>query len=109
MSAKVGFLSQPASDADQRPVLAVHPDALDTREGRAWVWRLAAGVGAEAAPVLQALPVVPGRRLGEVVELAAAPGAPGAPLKAGDKLVLRPAAELRPGQTVRVAPPAAAR
>ena len=45
--------------------------------------------------------VVPGRRLGEVVELAAAAGA--APLKAGDKLVLKPAAELRAGQPVRVA------
>jgi hypothetical protein len=69
------------------------------------VWRLAKGAAPEAAPVLEPLPVVPGRRLGEVVELAPAPGA--APLKAGDKLVLRPAAELRAGQPVRVAPAAA--
>ena len=107
MSAKVGFLSQPATDADLRPVLAAHADALDTREGRARVWRLAKDAAAEAPPVLEPLPVVPGRRLGEVVELAAAPGA--APLKAGDKLVLKPAAELRAGQPVRVAPAAAAK
>ena len=68
---------------------------------------VAPGAGAEAAPVLQALPVVPGRRLGEVVELTAAPGA--APLKAGDKLVLKPAAELHAGQPVRVAPAATAK
>lgn len=131
MSAKVAFLSRPASDADQQPVLAAPPGVVVTRDGRAQVLRLARGAGAEAPAVLEAVPVVPGRRLGELLELGVAPaatqaGAPAAagpasapasapgpaagpvPLTAGDRLVLQPADALRAGQAVRPAAPAGA-
>jgi HlyD family secretion protein len=35
MSAKVSFLSQAATDADQKPVLAVNPKAVVERDGQA--------------------------------------------------------------------------
>lgn len=131
MSAKVAFLSRPASDADQRPVLAAPPGVVVTRDGRAQVLRLARGTDAEAPAVLEAVPVVPGRRLGELQELGPAPAATPAaapaaappdsvparapapadgpaPLSAGDRLVLQPADSLRAGQPVRPAAPAGA-
>ena len=107
MSAKVGFLSHPASDADQRPVLAADPAALVTRDGRAQVLRLAHGSDLDAPARLEAVPVVPGRRLGALLELASAPGA--TPLKPGDKLVLQPAESLHAGQAVRAAAPGTSR
>jgi HlyD family secretion protein len=131
MSAKVACLSRPASDADPRPVLAAPPGVVVTRDGRAQVLRLARGTDAEAPAVLEAVPVVPGRRLGELQELGAAPAATPAaapaaappdspparapapadgpvPLSAGDRLVLQPADSLRAGQPVRPAAPAGA-
>jgi HlyD family secretion protein len=40
MSAKVTILSQPATDADQKPVLAVNPKAVVERDGRKQVLRV---------------------------------------------------------------------
>jgi len=94
MSAKVNFLSQPVSAADQQPLLATSPKALVTQDGRTQVWR----IGADES--VQAVPVQPGRTLGEVVELKPAAGA--AALKAGDRLVLNPPAALRAGGRVSV-------
>ncbi len=89
MSAKVTILSQPPTDADQQPVLAVNPLALAERDGKKLVFR----VGKD--DVAEAVPVTVGRKLGDVVEIQGA-------LKSGDKLVLSPPTRLASGG--RVAP-----
>jgi multidrug efflux pump subunit AcrA (membrane-fusion protein) len=90
MSAKVVFLKQRPEAADLLPVLAVNPKTVVEREGRKVVLRI-------AGDTLQAVPVAPGRTLGDVLEIA--PGE----LKAGDKLVLAPNAKLGAGSRVMVA------
>jgi RND family efflux transporter MFP subunit len=88
MSAKVTFLSQPASDADQQPVLAVNPAALAERGGAKLVLRI-------RGDTLEAVPVTIGRKLGDVLEVTGA-------LKSGDKLVLKPGDKLAAGAKVTV-------
>ncbi len=90
MSAKVVLLSQRPAAADMAPVLAVNPKAVVQRDGRPTVLRL-------DGEVLQALPVTPGRTLGDALEIT------GADLKAGDRLVLSPADALVQGSRVTVA------
>ncbi len=90
MSAKVVFLSQRASDADQRPVTAVNPKTVVERDGRQVVFRIGDGR-------VEAVPVTPGRTLGDVVEIT------GQGLKPGDRLVLSPGDKLASGARVAVA------
>ncbi len=106
MSAKVSFLSQPITVADQQPVLAVPPKALQKVDGRQVLWRVKsvdAADGGAAALQVQAVEVKPGRMLGEVQEVvpvdAAAPGA----LKSGDQVVTQSDRVLKPGQAVKPA------
>ena len=94
MSAKVTFLSQPATDADQRPVLAVNPEAVTERGGAKVVLRLAKQGEEE---VLEAVEVTPGRRLGDLLEVSSGT------LKSGERLVLKPADTLQAGTKVAVA------
>ena len=89
MSAKVTILSQAASDADQQPVLAVNPRAIVERDGRKLVWRL-------KDDTVEAVDVVPGRSIGDNVEVAGA-------LKSGERLVLSPPDKLQAGTRVTVA------
>jgi RND family efflux transporter MFP subunit len=89
MSAKVAFLSRAVPAQDKRPVAAVQPAAIVARGGPPGVFLLDAG-GARVTRV----PVTPGRKIGELVEV---PG-----LKAGDKVVLAPDEALRDGQAVKV-------
>jgi HlyD family secretion protein len=91
MSAKVNFLSRAVTDADQQPVLAVNPQVLVERNGQKQLWR----IGSDDK--LEAVDVRVGRTLGDLVEVT------GTGLKAADRLVLSPAADLRAGQTVRMA------
>lgn len=91
MSAKVNFLSQAPTDADQKPVIAVNPKAIAERDGKKVVFRIGDG------DKLEMVPVSPGRMLGDAQELA--PGA----LKRGDRIVLSPAEALRAGAGVTVA------
>jgi HlyD family secretion protein len=91
MSAKVNFLSQAASDADQAPVLAVGPKTIVTRDGKTVVLR----IGAD--DTVEAVPVTPGRTLGDAVELRG-----NTALKAGDRLVLAPPDKLQAGGKVSV-------
>jgi RND family efflux transporter MFP subunit len=91
MSAKVSFLSQSPGDAEQRPVTAVNPRTITQRDGRPVVFRIG------ASDRLEQVPVQPGRRLGDVVEVAAGP------LQRGERLVLEPAATLQAGDAVTVA------
>nr|WP_232504968.1 efflux RND transporter periplasmic adaptor subunit [Rubrivivax gelatinosus] len=91
MAARVVFLSQAASEADRRPVMALNPKAVVERDGRRVVLR----IGADER--LEAVPVSVGRTLGDVVEIA--PGA----LKPGERVVLAPADTLAAGTRVTVA------
>ncbi len=103
MSAKVSFLSQAVTDAEQQAVLAVNPQAVQDREGTKVVWRITSS-GPADAPQLTADPVAikPGRTLGDVQEVASVTA--GA-LKSGDKVVLNPTDHLKPGGAVRQAAP----
>jgi RND family efflux transporter MFP subunit len=91
MSAKVNFLSQAVTSADQEPLLAVSPKAVVTRDGGPRVLRVAAD------DTIQILPVTLGRNLGEWVEIKTGD------LKAGDRLVLSPPEALKAGSPVAVA------
>jgi len=91
MSAKVSFLSQAASEAEQQPVLAVNPKALLERDGRHWVFRLKNEAGSE---LLEAIEVKPGRKLGDALEIS------GVTLKSADRLVLSPSDKLKSGDQV---------
>lgn len=93
MSAKVSFLSQPITAADQQSVLAVNPLAVAERDGATVVFRL---VNAGGKDTVEAVPVRSGRKLGDVREITGN-------LKAGDKLVLEPPAKLKAGARVTLA------
>ena len=89
MSAKVTFLSQRPNDAEQKSVLAVNPKAVAEREGKKLVFRI-------AGDAVEAVPVTPGRTLGDLLEVSGA-------IKSGERLVLAPAAKLKGGDKVNVA------
>jgi RND family efflux transporter MFP subunit len=89
MSAKVSFLSQEVSPEQQRPLLAVSPEAVAARDGRSVVFVVRDGVAAEVA-------VTPGAKLGDVVAITGA-------VKSGDKVVLKPAPALHDGTPVGTA------
>jgi hypothetical protein len=92
MSAKVSFLSQPITAADQQPVPAVNPRALAQRDGRSVVFAL------QEDQTVRAVPVTPGRQLGDLKAIGADPA-----LRPGQRLVLDPPAALRDGDAVTVA------
>jgi len=89
MSAKVVFLSQAPGPADAAPVTAVNPKTVVDRDGRKTVFRI-------TGDSVEALPVTPGRTLGDALEVT------GSALKPGDKLVLAPSDKLKAGDKVTV-------
>ena len=89
MSAKVSFLSQEVTPDQQKPLVAVNPEAIATRDGRTMVFLVKDGVATEVA-------VTPGMKIGDLTAIAGS-------VKSGDKVVLRPAAELRNGAAVTTA------
>ncbi len=91
MSAKVSFLSQAVTDADQQGVLAVAPSAVMQHGGAAVVWRIKALEGGKQ--VLEEMRVRVGRKLGDLQEISG-------PIKPGDKLVSAPNDQLKPGLSV---------
>ena len=97
MSAKVSFLSQAPTAADQQPVLAVNPKALQTQgqDGKQFLLRLKREGDKE---LLEAVEVKVGRKLGDVVEVMAVNGT----LQSGERLVLSPAVKLKTGMQVKL-------
>jgi len=89
MSAKVSFLTKPATAEDQQPVIAVNPKAIAQRDGKPVVFRL-------AGESVEAVAVTPGRKIGDLLELT------GAALKPGERVVLSPAETLKAGAPVVV-------
>ncbi len=90
MSAKVSFLAQEVTAEQQKPLLAVSPDAVGNREGQAVLWVIREGSVVE-------VPVSVGARIGELVAITGA-------VKSGEKVVAKPAADLKPGTLVTIAP-----
>jgi RND family efflux transporter MFP subunit len=89
MSAKVSFLSQDVSADQQRPLTAVHPDALATRDGRTVLFVIRDGKTTEVS-------VTRGSKVGELIAITG-------DVKAGDKVVQNPAPELKSGTLVKPA------
>src|SRR5262245_48350017 len=89
MSAKVSFLSQEVTPEQQKPLLAVHPDAIATSENRSVVFAIRDGKAI-------GVPVTRGDKLGELVAITG-------DVRTGEKVVLKPAADLRSGSPVKVA------
>jgi HlyD family secretion protein len=89
MSAKVTILSQAATDAEQKSVLALNPKAVVERNGKTIVFKI-------KDDTVEAIPVTLGRKIGDNVEVMGA-------LLSGDKLVLSPTDKLEAGKAITVA------
>ena len=90
MSAKVSFLSQDVTAEQQKPLLAVSPDAFAQRDGRTVVFAIRDGKAV-------AVPVTPGAKIGELTAVTGE-------LRSGDKAVLKPDEKLASGALVKLAP-----
>jgi RND family efflux transporter MFP subunit len=89
MSAKVSFLSQDVTAEQQKPLVAVPSDALATRDGAPVLFAIREGRAV-------AVRVVPGIRVGDLVAITG-------DVKTGEKVVVKPGADLEPGALVKVA------
>ena len=89
MSAKVSFLSQDITPEQQKPLLAVKPDAIVQRDGRTVVF-----VVRDDKAV--AVPVTPGIKIGEVTAITG-------DVKSGEKAVASPPPALASGALVKIA------
>jgi len=94
MSAKVSFLSQEISDADQQPVLAVANTSLQKADGGAVVFRIVSQD--KNAAKVEAVPVKTGRTLGDLTEVLSGG------IKSGDKIVANPPATLKNGGRINL-------
>ena len=89
MSAKVSFLSRPATADDQKPVIALNPKAVVQRDGKPVVFRL-------TGETVELVPVTLGRPIGDLQEVT------GGTLKSGERVVLAPGDKLAAGALVTV-------
>jgi len=89
MSAKVSFLTQQVSAAQQKPQTAVSPDAFAQRDGRTIVFVIRDNQAV-------AVPVTPGEKIGGLTAIAG-------DVKTGEKAVSKPAADLQNGVQVKIA------
>jgi HlyD family secretion protein len=89
MSAKVSFLSQDVTPEQQKPLLAVSPDAIVQRDGRTVVFIVRDGRAI-------AVPVMSGVKVGDATAISG-------DLESGDKAVLKPDASLQSGSRVATA------
>jgi len=96
MSAKVSFLSQAITDADQQPVLAVANTAIAGKDGASVVYRIKAGEAGRQT--VEQVPVRPARKLGDLREITGN-------IKAGEKLVTSPPERLKDGASVSTGAP----
>jgi len=88
MSAKVTILSQAASDADQKPVLAINPKTVRDRGGKKVVFKI-------KDDTVEMIAVNLARKIGDNQEVTGA-------LQSGDKLVLMPSEKLEAGKKISV-------
>ncbi|HTG00141.1 MAG TPA: efflux RND transporter periplasmic adaptor subunit [Nitrospirota bacterium] len=88
MSAKVAFLEHAVSPAEEKPVLALHPAALLSRDGNQYVFLVTSSRVQEA-------PVRVGEKLGDLVVVLDG-------IKAGDKIVMNPPKNLKKGSKIAI-------
>lgn len=91
MSAKVSFLSRELSPQELKPRLSLPAQALVSAQGKSLVWRL-------KDERLEQVAVATGEALGDSLEVLSG-------LKEGDRVVLNPAPDLKPGDKVKVTTP----
>ena len=89
MSAKVSFLSQDVTAAQQQPLVAVSPDALVARGESEVLFVVRDGKAAEVR-------VVRGAKIGDLVAISG-------DVRAGEKAVVKPPAEVQSGTLLKVA------
>jgi len=89
MSAKVSFLSQEVTADEQKPLLAVHPDAIAARESGPVLFAIRDGKAAEVR-------ISRGASIGDLVAITGE-------VRTGEKVVLKPSADLKPGALLKVA------
>ncbi len=89
MSAKVSFLSQEVTSAQEKPLLAVNPDAIGQRDGRTVVFVMRDGRAV-------AVPVTPGVKVGDATAVTG-------DVKSGEKAIAKPSASLTDGALVKIA------
>jgi hypothetical protein len=89
MSAKVSFLSQEVSAEQQKPLLAVNPDAIAVRGSAPVLYAIRDGRAVEVR-------VTRGSRVGDLVAVTG-------DVQAGEKVVLKPGAGLVAGALVKIA------
>jgi RND family efflux transporter MFP subunit len=89
MSAKVSFLSQEVTPEQQKPLLAVSPDAIVQHDGRSVVYVVRDGAAV-------AVPVTPGVKVGDVIAISG-------DVKSGEKTVAKPTPSLASGTLVKTA------
>ena len=92
MSAKVAFLSRELKAEERKAVSAVRSDAIVKRDGADVALVISAASAVDAENKVKLTAVTPGQKLGDLVEVKE--------LKAGDKVVLKPAAGLKDGALV---------
>jgi RND family efflux transporter MFP subunit len=89
MSAKVSFLSQRVTPEQQKPLVAVNPDAFVQRDGKTVVFVVRDNRAVE-------MPVTPGKKIADLTAIAG-------DVKSGEKAVLKPPPELKDGALVKLA------
>ena len=89
MSAKVSFLSQEVTPEQQKPLLAVSPDAIVQRDGHSLVYVVRDGHAV-------AVPVTTGVKVGDVTAISG-------DVKSGEKAVAKPGPSLASGALVKTA------
>jgi multidrug efflux pump subunit AcrA (membrane-fusion protein) len=89
MSAKVAFLSQEVTLDQQKPLLAVSPDAIVTRGGRPVIFVVRDNRAVEVG-------VTPGTKIGDVTAISG-------DVKSGDKVVSKPGDDVTSGVMVKSA------
>ncbi len=89
MSAKVAFLERPVKSGEDRPMTALNPQAVVTRNGKKFVFLVK---GDRVAETL----VETGAPIGDMVRIMSG-------VKAGDKVVVKPVEKLRDGSRIKTA------
>lgn len=89
MSAKVAFLQRNVTEGELIPRTAISPEALIRRDGKTVAFVIRDGIAVETQ-------VTTGERIGDMIEILSG-------VKAGEKIVRRPADALRNGSKIKVA------
>jgi RND family efflux transporter MFP subunit len=89
MSAKVAFLQRAVKADEKKPITAVNPAAVATRNGKSVLFLIRGERVAET-------PVILGKRIGDMVEIVSG-------VKAGAKVALKPLDKLKDGKKIKTA------